>query len=235
MQKRPEHESDKKPRLGAKGGAPVLLIFWALLPLTFLAIIFSGVVRADGSRAHYHSAHGLRGKLGYCTDCHGPSGQGYRGFFVMPRLAGQTPEYLENQLRAFVEGTRQSHNGMIMSRVHGISPSMRSALAEEFADLNPRPYGRAPGGLAERGKQIYEEGIPDANVPACSVCHGPDAKGKGPIPRLAGQLYPYTIKALTNWGRERGEAANSRVMQPIAHSLTHSETEAVAAYFSTLD
>ena len=205
------------------------------LPLSLLAIIFSGVVRADGSRAHYHYAHGLGGKLGYCTDCHGPSGQGYRGFYVMPRLAGQTPEYIENQLRAFIEGTRQSHNGMIMSRVHGISPSMRSALAEEFADLNPRPYGRAPGGLAERGKQIYEEGIPDSNVPACSVCHGPEAKGKGPIPRLAGQLYPYTIKALANWGRERGEAANSRVMQPIAHTLSRSDMEAVAAYFSTLD
>ncbi len=233
MPKRPRHQADGTGGAGAKRAARSHLIVSVVLPLTLLAIVWSGVVRADGRGAHY--GHGLEGKLGYCTDCHGPSGRGYRGFFVMPRLAGQTPEYLENQLRAFVEGTRQSHNGMIMSRVHGISPSMRSALAEEFADLNPRPYGRAPGGLAERGKQIYEEGIPDANVPACSVCHGPDAKGKGPIPRLAGQLYPYTIKALTNWGRERGEAANSRVMQPIAHSLTRSEMEAVAAYFSTLD
>ena len=233
MQKQSRHPSDKATTSIARRASQACAIVPVVLALTFLAIAFSGVVHADGRGAHY--AHGLGGKLGYCTDCHGPSGRGYRGFFVMPRLAGQTPEYLENQLRAFVEGTRQSHNGMIMSRVHGISPSMRSALAEEFADLNPRPYGRAPGGLAERSKQIYEEGIPDSNVPACSVCHGPDAKGKGPIPRLAGQLYPYTIKALTNWGRERGEAANSRVMQPIAHSLTRSEMEAVAAYFSTLD
>jgi cytochrome c553 len=233
MQKRLGYQGDKVRRLSAKRAASAQLIFSALLPLTFLAIVSSGVVRADGRGAHY--AHGLGGKLGYCTDCHGPSGRGYRGFYVMPRLAGQTPEYLENQLRAFVEGTRQSHNGMIMSRVHGISPSMRSALADEFAELNPRPYGRAPMGLAERGRKIYEEGIPDANVPACSVCHGPDAKGKGPIPRLAGQLYPYTIKALTNWGRERGEAANSRVMQPIAHTLSRSEMEAVAAYFSSLN
>ena len=233
MQKQSRHPGDKATTSGARRASQACAVVSVVLALTFLAIVFSGVVRADGRGAHY--ADGLRGKLGYCTDCHGPSGRGYRAFYVMPRLAGQTPEYLENQLRAFVEGTRQSHNGMIMSRVHGISPSMRSALAEEFADLNPRPYGRAPGGLAERGKQIYEEGIPDSNVPACSVCHGPDAKGKGPIPRLAGQLYPYTIKALTNWGRERGEAANSRVMQPIAHTLTRSEMEAVAAYFSTLD
>jgi cytochrome c553 len=233
MQKHSRHQGDKATTSSARRASQACAMVSVALALTFLAIAFSGVVRADGRGAHY--AHGLGGKLGYCTDCHGPSGRGYRGFFVMPRLAGQTPEYLENQLRAFVEGTRQSHNGMIMSRVHGISPSMRSALADRFADLNPGPYGRAPGGLAERGKQIYEEGIPDANVPACSVCHGPEAQGKGPIPRLAGQLYPYTIKALTNWGRERGEAANSRVMQPIAHSLTRSEMEAVAAYFSSLN
>ena len=206
MQKQSRHPGDKATKSSASVSQACAIVS-VVLALTFLAIVFSGVVRADGRGAHY--ADGLQGKLGYCTDCHGPSGRGYRAFYVMPRLAGQTPEYLENQLRAFVEGTRQSHNGMIMSRVHGTSPSMRSALAEEFADLNPRPYGRAPGGLAERGKQIYEEGIPDANVPACSVCHGPEAKGKGPIPRLAGQLYPYTIKALLGQRARRSRELKS--------------------------
>jgi cytochrome c553 len=235
MSKRPKTQGDQAEKRSVNSTAQSKALLYLALPAILLVIVFSeGGRAADMAAPAFYGRH-VEGKLGYCTDCHGPSGQGYRGFFVMPRLAGQTPEYLENQLRAFVEGTRQSHNGMIMSRVHGISPSMRSALAEEFADLHPRPYGRAPGGLAERGKQIYEEGIPDSNVPACSVCHGPEAKGKGPIPRLAGQLYPYTIKALTNWGRERGEAANSRVMQPIAHSLTRSEMEAVAAYFSSLN
>ena len=235
MQKQSRHQGDKATTSSARRASQACAIVSVALALTFLAIGFSGVGRAADMGGPGFYGRGSQGKMGYCTDCHGPSGRGYRGFYVMPRLAGQTPEYLENQLRAFVEGTRESHNGMIMSRVHGINPSMRSALADRFADLNPGPYGRAPMGLAERGKQIYEEGVPDANVPACSVCHGPEAKGKGPIPRLAGQLYPYTIKALTNWDRERGEAANSRVMQPIAHSLTRSDMEAVAAYFSTLD
>ena len=182
---------------------------------------------------------GLQSKMDYCTDCHGPSGQGYRGFFTMPRLAGQTSEYLENQLRAFVEGTRQSHNGMIMSRVHGVGPSIGSALAEQFADLSPGPFGRAPRELVAEGKQIYEEGVPNDNVPACSVCHGPEARGHGPIPRLAGQLYGYTIKELMNWSRERGEnpgtPGNSTVMQRVAHSLSKSQVAAVAAYLSNLN
>jgi cytochrome c553 len=234
MTRKPSLPRDPTVRHGARRNAQAkVIIFQLASPVTILAIVFSGAVRADGRGAHY--SHGLDAKLDYCTDCHGPSGRGYRGFYAMPRLAGQTPEYLENQLRAFVEGTRESHNGMIMSRVHGVGPSTRSALAEQFADLNPSPYGRAPGGLAEKGRQIYEEGIPDENVPACSVCHGPEAKGKGPIPRLAGQLYPYLIKALANWNSERAQAANSRVMQPIAHSLSRSEMEAVAAYLSNLN
>lgn len=157
----------------------------------------------------------------------------------MPRLAGQTNEYFENQLRAFIEGRRESHIAIIMSKVHGLSPEMRTALAAHFTDLNPRPFGGAPRELVARGKAIYEGGDPDANVPACSACHGPEAKGSGTIPRLAGQLYPYTVKELVNWSTERGQSPTTKdtsaVMQPIAHSLSKSQTEALAAYLSYLE
>ena len=33
---------------------------------------------------------------------------------------------------------------------------------------------------------------------ACAACHGPDAKGTGEIPRLAGQLPDYTVNKLVN-------------------------------------
>jgi cytochrome c553 len=128
----------------------------------------------------------------------------------------------------------------IMSRVaSSLSPELRTALAEHFSDLNPKPFGGAPRQLVAAGKAIYEEGAPDANVPACSVCHGPDGEGAREIPRLAGQLYPYIAKALTNWSQERGHNPSapdtSAVMQPIAHALTKSEIEALAAYLSYLE
>jgi cytochrome c553 len=155
----------------------------------------------------------------------------------MPRLAGQTPEYFANQLRAFVEGRREAHMLMTMSRVHGLSPALQTALAEHFNGLNPPPFGGAAKQLTGEGKDIYEQGVPDDNVPACQVCHGPEAKGTGPIPRLAGQLYPYTVKELVNWDKERGQANSdtSAVMRPIAHSLNKSQVEAVAAYLSNLE
>jgi cytochrome c553 len=214
------------------------LLAQLVIPTAILAISCSVIGHADGASRHGLPRHGIAGKVGYCTDCHGAAGRGYRGFYVMPRLAGQTPEYFENQLRAFVGGRRETHNAMNMARVHGLTPGMRSALAEHFAELSPPPFGRAPRRLIATGRQIYEVGLPDANVPACSVCHGADAKGKGPVPRLAGQLYGYTVKELSNWDSKRGQsggADSSRVMRPVAHSLSKSQIAAVAAYLSYLD
>jgi cytochrome c553 len=201
-----------------------------VLQTAILAVVLGAADRADGAE------HGLQAKLEYCKTCHGLSGQGYLGYFPMPRLAGQQTVYLENQLRAFTEHRRT--NPVMFNVAHGLSPSMTSALAAHFSELDSRPFGGAPRDLAAKGKPIYEEGIPEANVPACSACHGPDAKGKDEIPRLAGQLYPYTLKALRNWGRERGQGGSrddtSAIMAPTAHNLTQAQIAAVAAYVSTL-
>ena len=62
--------------------------------------------------------------------------------------------------------------------------------------------------------------------------------GSDEIPRLAGQLHDYIVNKLTNWSNERGQnPANpdtSAIMSPVAHSLTRSQVEAVAAYLSYL-
>ncbi|WP_163980972.1 c-type cytochrome, partial [Raoultella ornithinolytica] len=76
------------------------------------------------------SGGSLEAKLEYCKTCHGLSGQGYRGYFPMPRLAGQQPQYLENQLRAFIE--RRRTNPIMANVAHVLSPSMVSALAAHF-------------------------------------------------------------------------------------------------------
>ncbi len=116
---------------------------------------------------------------------------------------------------------------------------MISALAANFSNLNPKPTGGAPRQLVAMGKKIFEDGLPDANIAACAACHGPDATGSGEIPRLAGQLYPYVIKELTNWGKERGQNSakpdTSAIMSPVAHSLSRSQIEAVAAFVSYLN
>ena len=206
------------------------------LPAAILVIVFSGAGRAGDIDGRAFSNYGLEGKIQYCTDCHGSSGRGYYGFFPMPRLAGQPTEYLVKQLQAFAERRRGNTIPMRMSKVHGLSPPARRAVAAHFSHLNPAPFGRAPRELVATGKRIYEDGIPAANVPACAACHGPAAEGNGPeIPRLAGQLYGYTLKVLVNWGRERdhpGPGDPSNIMKTVTQNMTRSQSAAVAAYLS---
>jgi cytochrome c553 len=217
-----------------KRRAVTLLRLQLALQTAILAVAVAGPARADVE--HVALRGNVQAKLSYCKNCHGPSAQGYRGYFPIPRLAGQQTEYLENQLRAFIEHRRT--NNIMFNVAHALSPSMVSALAAYFRDLNPAPIGGAPRQLVAEGNKIFEDGVPDANVAACAACHGPDATGTGEIPRLAGQLYPYLIKELTNWGKERGQNPakpdTSAIMSPVAHSLTKPQMEAVAAYVSYL-
>jgi len=179
----------------------------------------------------------LKAKTDYCKTCHGLSGQGFRGSFPMPRLAGQQPEYLENQLQAFID--RRRTNPVMFNVAHVLRPPMLKALAEHFRELNPKPLGGAPKENVAEGKKIYEEGIPKAEVPPCASCHGAEAKGADAFPRLAGQLNDYMFRKLTNWDKERGQDKanpdNSAIMGPIAHNLTEAQIRAVAAYLSYLE
>ncbi|MDA9432185.1 cytochrome C [Bradyrhizobium sp. CCBAU 51627] len=196
---------------------------------------------AQDKAAHDETAHvsaqELKAKTDYCKTCHGIDGQGFRGSYPMPRLAGQQPEYIENQLKAFIEHRR--NNPVMFNVAHVLTPAMLVALTSEFKNLDPKPLGSATKANLIEGKKIYEDGIASANVPPCASCHGPEAKGDGQFPRLAGQLNDYVIRKLTNWDKERGQdKANpdsSTIMQPIAHDLTEVQIRAVAAYVSQLD
>jgi cytochrome c553 len=204
-----------------------------ILQTAILAVAFSAGGHAQERLAP--AKGGLEAKLEYCKTCHGLSGQGYLGYFAMPRLAGQQPEYIEAQLRAFIE--RRRSNPVMRNVAHVLSPSMITALAMHFKNLNPKPFGGAPRGSIAAGKRIYEEGLPESNVPACSACHGMEGKGQNEIPRLAGQVYEYMVGQLTGWKSERGQGTavdTSAIMAPTAHNMTRPQVEAVAAYVSFL-
>jgi cytochrome c553 len=202
---------------------------------TALLVAFSVAVHAQDKATV--SQPELQAKIDYCKTCHGFEGQGYRGFYPMPRLAGQQGEYIENQLHAFIERRRQ--NPVMFNVAHVLNPAMVKGLAAYFGSLNPKPLGGGPKELVAAGKKIYEEGVPASDIPPCGSCHGPEAKGDGVFPRLAGQLNDYIMRKLTNWDKERGQDPKnpdtSAIMEPIAHNLTEQQIDAVAAYLSYLE
>jgi len=202
----------------------------SVLPAAILAIVFGAAGRAESAGSS------LQAKIEYCTTCHGVSGQGYHAFYPIPRLAGQQTQYIENQLLAYIEHRRE--NRYMYSVAHVLSPATRTALANHFSKLNPKPLGGASKQLVATGKKIYEDGIPETNVPACMACHGAEAKGQDAIPRLAGQLNDYIINKLVNWNKERGQVPSkpdiSAIMLPTSHNLTKAQVAAVAAYVGHL-
>src|SRR5580700_8666376 len=104
----------------------------SLLLTAVLAIAVSATAQAEDkgkARADFSPAE-LKAKTDYCKTCHGLSGQGFRGSFPMPRLAGQQPEYLKNQLQAFIE--RRRTNPVMFNVAHVLSPPMLEGLSTYF-------------------------------------------------------------------------------------------------------
>jgi cytochrome c553 len=210
------------------------------MKVTGLSLAFAAAVLAfasvGASRAEERGGRqGFEAKIEYCKTCHGLSGEGYRGYYPMPRLAGQQPKYIENQLRAFIE--RRRVNPVMFNVAHALTPATLAALTQHFYNLNPPPLGGAPRESVGLGRTIFEQGLPEANIAACSACHGPEARGHEEIPRLAGQLYPYTVKSLTYWGKERGLGGKddtSAIMVVTTHNLDAAQISAIAAYLAYL-
>ncbi|HVZ53566.1 MAG TPA: c-type cytochrome [Pseudolabrys sp.] len=204
--------------------------------LVTLAIASAGPGRAEDASSV--SPSDVQAKVKYCEVCHGAQVRGFVGYYPIPRLAGQQVEYIENQLKGFIERKRANTASPTTTNImfgvgHVLTPEMVKALATNFHNLNPPPVGGAPKQNVDAGKKIFDAGVEGTDVPPCSSCHGERGEGNGEIPRLAGQLYPYVVKQLTNWSKERAEK-NADVMAPIAHDLTASQIEAVAAYVSYL-
>jgi cytochrome c553 len=167
-----------------------------------------------------------------CTWCHGGSAQGYA---PAPRLAGQRAQYLENQLASFHAHTRDNPMSMqyMWDATASLSAQAARSLAMYFSTLPPKAARDGDAQLAPLGRTIFQEGMPNDNIVACVVCHGPNAEGVGQIPRLGGLAYWYLKRRLEQWG-EGYHAAAGPPMPDIAGKLSANQIEALASYLSFL-
>jgi cytochrome c553 len=124
-----------------------------------------------------------------CTWCHGASAQGST---PAPRLAGQQPQYLKNQLINFRKHTREApfSKQYMWGAAANLSPGTARDLAAYFSGLPAQPADDGERQLVPLGRTIYQDGIADDNIAACAACHGPDAQGIGEIPRWEGWPIP---------------------------------------------
>ena len=115
--------------------------------------------------------------------------------------------------------------------VAALSPYAARDLANYFATIAPKPANDGDRALAARGRTIYLDGIPEANIVSCYACHGPNAEGTRDIPRLGGLAYFYIKGRLKHW-QEGYHSSPGSPMPMVAGHLGPDEIEALASYLS---
>ncbi|WP_295391477.1 c-type cytochrome [uncultured Thiodictyon sp.] len=185
-----------------------------------------------------------------CASCHGVDGNTTSARF--PRLAGQTKDYLLNQMVAFqgragmqlsakrlwgMAGGLTNLDARRMLRVaDGLTTDQMRGLADYYSKQSPTPNPIDSGDVPrlEPGRAIYQTGNTRLAVVACQTCHGPAAHGSGPLPRLASQHSGYTVAQLVAFqGGQRGGPAGVAMKQSIAQ-LTREQMNEVALFLQSL-
>ena len=169
-----------------------------------------------------------------CAACHGVDGNSIASAY--PRLAGQYPGYLQQQLEMFkgLDGRPPMRHSPVMEpMVADLSDEDIRALAAYYASQMPNGKSDVVTSSLAPGKRVYMGGS-NGGAPACAVCHGVDGAGvPGLFPRLAGQHPEYVGAQLENYknGRRGGKG---RAMTTIGPLLSDDDINAVASYIGSL-
>jgi len=160
-----------------------------------------------------------------CATCHGNDGIGVSP--EIPSLAGQSEDYLARQLEDFRAHRRsdQAAYDAMWGMSYRLTLTQARDLAALFARMRPmRSRTNEDGGLSASGARLAGN---------CATCHGPYLRGRGPVPRLAGQHADYLAKQLEVFQRpEERPLADARTVPP--HRLAAEDIAALAAYASGL-
>ena len=174
-----------------------------------------------------------RTKSATCAACHGVDGNSVTPDW--PSLAGQHPEYIARQLKAFKTDERKSVTMKPFAQM--LSDQDVADVAAYFAAQKPTPKGADPA-LIGLGQQIYRGGIPTRGIPACIACHGPTGHGNpfAAYPRISWQHAAYVTKSLQDYkSGERASDGGNQMMRNVASLLKDDEIRALASYVQGLD
>jgi cytochrome c553 len=209
-------------------------LHYALTAAMLVAIGFGDIARSADPAVEVETdaqKAALRKTIDTCGSCHGVNGRSVSPTF--PNLAAQTAPYIELQLHAFKDQTRADPDAQayMWGMASQLNDASISGLATYFSQ-QPGAKGRSGNAaLIEKGKQVFVEGVPQRQIQACATCHGAQAQGIGPFPRLAGQHAPYLLKQLLVI---QNVLRTAPVMHGVIKDLTKQQMEAVVAYLESI-
>src|SRR5450432_2402815 len=147
------------------------------------SIWMTGIARAAGSPADTAAEvpaatpmtdaqkGALRKTIETCGTCHGINGRSVAPTF--PNLAAQSAPYIELQLHAFKDQSRADPDAQayMWGMASQLNDASISELAAYFAKQSAAGGKSGNATLIAQGKQIFMEGVPGRQIPACASCH----------------------------------------------------------------
>jgi len=193
-------------------------------------LVAMGMMVAGGVQAAGDAAAG-QARAALCIACHGPDGNSLNPMW--PKLAGQHPEYIIKQLRAFKAGERK--DPMMAPMAAALDDKGMADVAAFFSGQTRKP-GVAAADQVELGGKIYRGGNKASGVAACMACHGPTGAGNpaANFPNLAGQQAIYVAKALKDFRSGARTTDPNKMMRGVAAKMTDAEITAVAQFIQGL-
>jgi cytochrome c553 len=209
---------------------------WAVMGILMMGF---GSARADlGTYDMKGDPKAGADKSAVCQGCHGATGNSEDATF--PRLAGQYASYIAKQETDFKNGIRTNNDTMagMAATVESVQDSLDIGAYFSSQKMVSKPLAPVDNKLADQGKNIFYNGIPEKNVYGCVNCHGERGKGKAPnisvFPVIGGQHRDYLIKELTDLRAGTRGNDPAGMMGNIAKGLSDEEIKALANYLSSL-
>jgi cytochrome c553 len=103
----------------------------------------------------------------------------------------------------------------------------------ERRDGRSRWVAYVPPGSVQRGEKLVTSG--GGRTVPCGFCHGPDLKGLGTIPGIAGRSPSYFIRQLYDFSAGVRGGAGSVLMKPVVAKLALDDMISLAAYAASLN
>lgn len=173
-----------------------------------------------------------------CAACHGQQGEGLVALNA-PKIAGQEPWYIRQQIRNYQQGIRGAHEDDVYGRQMAPMANTlitEAALANVIAYIQTLPDDPAPAtidGDVSAGARSYT---------VCAYCHGGNGEGIRAMnaPRLAGMTDWYLKSQIVNFKQGiRGEHPQDyygKQMGFMAQVLQNEQMlDDLIAYINTLD
>jgi cytochrome c553 len=184
---------------------------------------------------------------GPCAGCHGEFGAGgKKGEY--PRIAGQLPKYMEQQLKAFQKRIRvnipmvpyteerelsDADMKEVSAYLAQIELPTRQPVFKESDDALTRLLAmekvmivpRAEGDI-EKGQLVYQKN--------CAVCHAKTGKGRGMFPMLVGQYTSYLKKQVDSYLKAERPHDEDNAKMGVLYTLEAADIQDALAYLTSI-